>query len=272
MLVREGVDGGQRLLRQPSFSRGPPNSIHRTPSLAKRHVKGCIQIHLVESSMSSPSFWDRYLAPGDLRSQQTPVQPPALFSSATAPTEEVRPPQPPPEPRIDAAHRLRRQNALFYGGLAFTTASLWITRRSLRRKQALYAPKTFSPSTDTPAGFTATASKEKISTADGGLEAVEALGLATLNVFTIAMTAIGAGMKYWDIADVEDMRDKVRAGIGFDVYGGDSEADKEMEAWVVDVLSKKDGVGGMKESIAEKLQELSELDRRKAEEEALKKQ
>ncbi|KAK5117455.1 hypothetical protein LTR85_008840 [Meristemomyces frigidus] len=202
------------------------------------------------------SFWDRYLAPGDVRARQQLQATPA--PSSPSPQRDADQPiaRPEPAPRIDAAHRRRRQDALLYGGLAFTVLSLLITRRSLLRKQAQtqIRLKTFEPSNTPP---------PKV---DGGLEAVEALGLATLNVFTIAMATTGGLMTYFDVADVEDMRDRVREGVGFDVYGGESEADKELEAWVADVLSRKDGQGDLKEGIAQKLHELAEMDKKHAQE------
>ncbi|KAK6383280.1 hypothetical protein LTR65_010264 [Meristemomyces frigidus] len=203
------------------------------------------------------SFWDRYLAPGDLRQQlQANLPPPAPPASTQDETTDQPTAKPEPAPRIDAAHRRRRKDALLYGGLAFTFLSLFITRRSLVRKQAqthALRLKTFEPSTTPP---------PKV---DGGLEAAEALGLATLNVFAIAMATAGGLMTFFDVADLEDMRDQVRKGVGFDVYGGESEADRELEAWVADVLSRKDGEGDLKEGIAMKLQELAEMDRKTAE-------
>lgn len=202
------------------------------------------------------SFWDRYLAPGDIRSRQQ-HQPQSTQPTPQPDEEEQRPPQPPPPPRIDAAHRRRRQDALLYGGLTFTLLSLLITRRSLIRKQNQVRQiklKTFEPSTTPPPK------------ADGGLDAAEALGLATLNVSAIAMAVVGGFCTWFDIADIEDLREGVRRGVGFDVYGGESEADKDLEAWVADVLSRKDGAGGLQEGVAAKLQELAEMDRRKAEE------
>ena len=209
------------------------------------------------------SFWDRYIAPGDIR-QSYQSTPPSTLPSAPPQDDlsEQRPPPPEPEVRIDAAHRQRRQQGVLYGGLIFTGLSLWVTRRSLARKHAQLraaqlALKSAPPGTAFPAG----------SKVDGGLEAAEALGLATLNVSAVAMATLGAGMTWFDIAEVEDMRDRVRKGVGFDVYGGDSAADKELEAWVADVLSRKDGEGELKENIAVKLKELAEMDKKRAEEE-----
>jgi hypothetical protein len=149
------------------------------------------------------SFWDRYLAPGDLRARRLALAPPpplateeqlqraAIRPSTTSAAVE----------RVDPARRARRQNALFFGGIAFTMLSAWVTRRSLIRKRPP-VPTTFTPS------------NAPLPKGEGGLDAIEALGLATINTVSVFATAIGAGFIYWDIADIEDLRDKVRKGVG----------------------------------------------------------
>ena len=69
---------------------------------------------------------------------------------------------------------------------------------------------------------------------------------------------------YFDLADIEDLRDGVRRAAGYDLYGGDSTADKEIEGWVAEVLARKDGQGGLREGIAEKVAELQRKDKEKA--------
>ncbi|GAB7359575.1 hypothetical protein MBLNU230_g6762t1 [Neophaeotheca triangularis] len=195
------------------------------------------------------SFWDRYLAPGDLRARQQ-----HSASSPEQPRDETTlPPPTPPAQRIDAAHRFRRQNALLYGGLAFTMLSLIITRRSTRRRQLATYPRTFttsshiSQSPNSPAG----------GKSEPAIEAIQALGLATLLVSSTAMLGIGAAATYFDVADLEDLRQGVRSSLGYDVYGGDEgSADREIEGWIAEVLAKKDGKPGLsdlKEGIAERV-------------------
>lgn len=210
------------------------------------------------------SFWDRYLAPGDIRQQN---QHASLAPSSSPPSDLDAPTTPPPPPpRIDAAHRARRQDAMFFGGLAFTFLSAFVTRRALYKKQLAVFPHlkqmkpkdpnakielpTFTPSNAAPK-------------AEGGLDAAEALFLATLNVAAIFMAATGSAMKYFDVADTEDLREAVRKGIGYDVYSGDSEADKEIEDWFAEVLSRKDGSGDIKSTIMEKMAELAEIEKRR---------
>jgi predicted LPLAT superfamily acyltransferase len=111
--------------------------------------------------------------------------------------------------------------------LAFAIASLTLTRRALRKRLYLPTPPFYQPSHNT------------LPTVSGGMEAVDALFLATLNVTAIGMAAVGTFMVGWDVAEVEDLRAAVNRGAGFDVYGGDKEADREMEGWVQEMFAKK---------------------------------
>lgn len=198
------------------------------------------------------SFWDRYLAPGDVRQQRLRQE---QQQGEAAKVEAVLPIQAPTKPaRINAAHRRRRQNALVIGGAIFTCFSLVITRRAMYRRQVSVYPRQFTPSN---------AAGPK---ANGGLDAAAALGLASLNVFSVAMMSSGLFMSWFDIADVEDLRDQVRKAVGFDVYGGDSAADQEMEAWVADILTRKDDVGGLREGVLSKLAELDQMGKEKQKE------
>ena len=205
------------------------------------------------------SFWDRYLAPGDLRARRAALavpSPPRASQAADLPTTQQQLSSINPSAttaaaeRIDPTRRQRRQNALFFGGLTFTLLSAVITRRALIHKRPPY-PKQFTPSNEPPPKF------------EGSLDAAHALALATLNTLSVFMLGIGAGAMFFDIADLEDLREKVRHGVGFDVYGGETEADKELEQWVADVLSKKDGVGEMKASIIEKLYDMERKEQEK---------
>lgn len=205
------------------------------------------------------SLWDRYFAPGDLRARRQALAPPplpqqteeqlqlaAIRPSATSSAVE----------RVDPARRARRQNALFFGGLGFAMLSAWVTRRSLIRKRPPI-PSTFTPS------------NAALPKGEGGLDAIEALGLATMNTVSVFMAAIGAGFIYFDIADIEDLRDKVRKGVGFDVYGGETDADKEIEGWVAEILARKDGYGNIKEEIVDKLMDLERKEKAKQEAQAM---
>lgn len=206
------------------------------------------------------SLWDRYFAPGDLRARRQALAPPPTTTPTPSEAQQLAAIRPSSTSaaveRVDPARRARRQNALFFGGLGFAMLSAFVTRRSLIRKRPPI-PTTFTPSN---------APQPK---AEGGLDAVEALGLATMNTVSVFMAAIGAGFIYWDIGDIEDLRDKVRKGVGFDVYGGETDADKEIEGWVAEVLARKDGYGNLKDEIVDKLMELEQKERAKEEAKAM---
>ncbi|QIW99229.1 hypothetical protein AMS68_004747 [Peltaster fructicola] len=215
-------------------------------------VSPCMNSDTVYTIASAMSFWDRYLAPGDVRQGHKAVE------SQLAKTEEqvVTALQPQQPPRLDAAGRARRQYGLLYGGIAFAALSVFVTRRAIARKL-------------TSSNKLATASKSETQIA-GGLDAAQALSYATLNVVAFGMAAVGAIANIFDVADIEDLRAGIRRGVGFDVYGGDDKADKELEAWVEEVLSRKDGSGLMKDGLAGRLAELEKLVKEKGLEETKK--
>ena len=189
------------------------------------------------------SLWDTYLAPGDLRHRRRLQHEQATAQQIQhnlALAKEAA-----SHPRLDPSTRQRRQDGLLFGGVAFTLLSLFITRRALGKKN-----------------FASAANPEKV---DGPLEAVQALGLATLNVFAFAMAGVGGVMKYFDIADLEDLREGYRRALGYDVHAGESAADREIEGWIADVLARRDGTGSLREGVAEKILEL-EVQRKREEE------
>jgi hypothetical protein len=206
------------------------------------------------------SLWDRYFAPGDLRARHQALAPPPTTAQTPSEAQQLDAIRPSTTSaaveRVDPARRARRQNALFFGGLGFAMLSAFVTRRSLARKRPPI-PTTFTPS------------NAPVPKGEGGLDAIEALGLATMNTVSAFMVAIGAGFIYWDIGDIEDLRDKVRKGVGFDVYGGETDADKEIEGWVAEILARKDGYGNIKDEIVDKLMELEQKERAKEEAQAM---
>lgn len=207
------------------------------------------------------SWWDKYFAPGDVRQQRQQIE-----QAATIPKDELQ--QSPIKPniptRVNDATRARRQNALLYGGAAFLGLSIFVTRRALIRKKLAAYPNLVKTQGGNAKIDVPTFTNSNVSPrAEGGLDAAEALFLATLNTFSLFMFGTGAFMKYNNIGDVEDLRDWVRQGVGYDVYAGDTEADKEIEQWMAEILSRKDGVGDLKTSIVEKIAELAEIEKKK---------
>lgn len=167
---------------------------------------------------------------------------------------------------MDAATRARRQNSVLAGGIVFSVLSVLVSRRAVARKIGP-KPTTFNPSSATMPGASTSsvlAPGAPIGNAQGGLDAAEALSYATLNVLSFGLLGAGVYLKVCDIADIEDMRDQVRRGVGFDVYGGSAEADKELETWVAELLSSKEGLSGLREGVAEKLAEIDRREQEKA--------
>ncbi|KAK3046267.1 hypothetical protein LTR09_012215 [Extremus antarcticus] len=213
------------------------------------------------------SPWLSYLAPGDQRARDAHLRSLALLEDEKKQREAALAAARPP--RIDAAHRVRRKNAMFYGGIVFMGLSVFVTRRSLARKRAeMLAAQTTLPlstpsTTIAPLRAAAPAPAAEASKVDASLDAVSALGLATLNVFSFAMLAVGSAMQYFDLADLEDVRSGVNRQLGNDVEGGDAEGDREIETWIAEVLARKDekevgSVKGLREGVVEKIAEMEE--------------
>lgn len=216
------------------------------------------------------SWWDRYLAPGDIRQQRQQ----SLSSTTSTPSstkDNAKKDQPNIPVRIDAARKARRQNALLLGGAAFSLLSIVVGRRAVRKKNLAAYPHFVKGTGSAQKIDVPTFAQSNVAPkADGGLDAAEALFLATLGTFSVFMFGMGVGMKYFDIGDLEDLRDRVREGVGYDVYAGDTEADKEIEQWMAEVLARKDGVGDLKTTIVEKMAELAELEKKKQGERSIK--
>ncbi|KAF2839114.1 hypothetical protein M501DRAFT_764051 [Patellaria atrata CBS 101060] len=125
--------------------------------------------------------------------------------------------------------RSRRQLGLFFGGAAFFTLSSLITRRSLVRRYKSNIPPYYHPS-NRPHGDV-----------NGAMEALEALNIATLNVASIAMMATGGVLWAFDISSMEDMRRKIRGGLGIDGSGrSEKDAEEEFEEWLATTLARKE--------------------------------
>jgi len=76
---------------------------------------------------------------------------------------------------------------------------------------------------------------------NAGLEAFEALNLATLNVASLSIMAAGGALWAFDISSMDDMRRKIRGGLGVDGTGrSEQDAEEEIEEWLATVLARKD--------------------------------
>jgi len=193
---------------------------------------------------------------------------------------------------IQSAARTRRQAGLFFGGVAFVVFSSIITRRSLKKRytplpsafpQSTHGPlsKTSLPnskglansttsaaapgyaSAATEAGVEGAASSPSIAEAaqaHGPLMAVEALTLATMNVFSWAIMVTGGALWAFDIASMDEMRQRIRGGLGVDGSGrSEQEAEEDMEEWLATVLARKED----KERAADRVSEIRRNERGK---------
>ncbi|KAI9747585.1 MAG: hypothetical protein M1815_004076 [Lichina confinis] len=123
--------------------------------------------------------------------------------------------------------RARKQLALFFAGASFFVLSTAITRRALVRKYKAVLPAFFHQT------------NRAVPRANGPREAVEALNLATLNVFSVALMTTGGVLWAFDISSLDELRTRVRAGMG--IHGTEQEANEEIEEWIASTLARKDG-------------------------------
>ncbi|KAK1144745.1 hypothetical protein N8T08_004756 [Aspergillus melleus] len=162
--------------------------------------------------------------------QQQPTSSPQETSSSSSSLPD-QPPKSDDEPLPEL--RFIKPNTkykLLLGGLAFFTFSLITTRRALNKRFLAQIPPFY------------TSSVLHRPNVNGGMEAFEALNLATLNVISFGMVGSGAAMVALDINRLEDMQRFVRRG--FNVDGGevtktDQELEEEVAEWVGSVLGKK---------------------------------
>ncbi|KAI9668349.1 MAG: hypothetical protein M1829_005553 [Trizodia sp. TS-e1964] len=153
-------------------------------------------------------------------------------STSGAPTTDPSPlAQAPP---LTPAQRTRRQLSLFAFGCTCVGLSQLITRRALVRRYRSAIPAFYQPS-NRPSG-----------PVNGAMEAFEALNIATANVASVGIMAAGGLLYAFDIVSLEDLRGRVRVGMG--VEGAEaSRAEEEFEEWLASVLARKErreGRGG----------------------------
>lgn len=127
------------------------------------------------------------------------------------------------------------------GGLFFLSFATHVTRRALARRRLHAVPAFYSSSVyHQPPG-------------NGALDAVEAFNIATLNVASIGMTALGAFMCVTDINSVEQARVKMRAGMGISegvppTEEEEKQFEQDIEEWVGKMLDEK-RIGEIKKKV-----------------------
>jgi hypothetical protein len=119
---------------------------------------------------------------------------------------------------------------LLLGGVGFFLCASIITRRALRRRRLVAMPPFYTGS--------AYHHQPRV---NGAIEAVEALNLATINVVSLAMVAVGGTMYALDVNSIDDVRRLVRGGAGVDGTGRtEGDLEQELEEWVASVLDRKE--------------------------------
>jgi len=75
---------------------------------------------------------------------------------------------------------------------------------------------------------------------NGALEAFEALNIATINVASFMMMMTGGVLWAADISSLEELRRKVRGGLGVDGTGrGESDVEEDWEEWLARVVERR---------------------------------
>ncbi|KAK6496456.1 hypothetical protein TWF481_002474 [Arthrobotrys musiformis] len=174
----------------------------------------------------------------------------SLWSSKPVPQPIPQPPQPEPlktptadaiqtadptvpfdhrDPSFTPFQRARKQLTLYFGGATFLLLSMAVARRSTRRRYLATVPKYYTPNTR--------ATELNFNT---GIDAFEALNIASLGVFSVGMMTIGAGMYVADVVNVDEMRRLLRSKYGMEGRMSEMDVEEEMEEWIASVLARKD--------------------------------
>lgn len=72
------------------------------------------------------------------------------------------------------------------------------------------------------------------------MDAIEALNIATINVASLAIMITGGLMWGFDISGVEELRVRLRQGLGL-AGEGERNAEEEFEEWLANTLARRDG-------------------------------
>jgi len=91
---------------------------------------------------------------------------------------------------------------------------------------------------------------------NGPVEAVEALSIATINVLSFTMMMTGGLLWAFDISSLDDLRKKIRGGLGVDGTGRDEGAlEREFEEWLATTIERKRERQGQGQGVAQAVRE-----------------
>ncbi|KAG5926055.1 hypothetical protein E4U42_003689 [Claviceps africana] len=172
---------------------------------------------------SSPSSTSTSPIIAHMQHPSTPSPPSNPEAAASPPTHTGDA----PPSSLTPWQRQARQLGLFFAGAGFMAASVAVTRRSVLRRQLESFPRFYSSNRVMP----------RLDSGEGSLMAVQALGLATLNVASFGILLTGGIAWSFDLCDVRDLRVRTQAALRRP--GTSSEEDeKEMEQMVGSILEK----------------------------------
>ncbi|KAG6016585.1 hypothetical protein E4U43_003492 [Claviceps pusilla] len=133
----------------------------------------------------------------------------------------------PPSLTLTPFQRQARQLGLLFAGAGFMAASIAVARRSVLRRQLESFPKFYSGNRVV----------QRVDSAERSLMAVQALGLATLNVTSFGILLTGGIAWAFDLCDVRELRARTQAALRRP--GAFSEEDEqEMEKMMGSILEK----------------------------------
>ncbi|KAG6038816.1 hypothetical protein E4U41_003622 [Claviceps citrina] len=162
--------------------------------------------------------------------QDSSTRPPPTAPAAASAAASAAPPPPThnvPPPALTPLQRQAKQLGLLLAGAGFMAASVAVARRSVLRRQLESLPKFYSGNRTVP----------RIDPAERSLLAVQALGLATLNVASFAILLTGGIAWAFDLCDVRELRSRTRASLRRPGVFSDEE-EKEMEKMMGSILDR----------------------------------
>ncbi|KAK6522003.1 hypothetical protein TWF281_002574 [Arthrobotrys megalospora] len=180
-----------------------------------------------------PSSWSLWSSKSTLSNPQPQSQPTDLPIPTNVITKSEPEPQSLPvdhrDPTFTPFQRARKQLTLYFGGATFLLLSMAVARRSTRRRYLATIPKYYTPNTR--------ATELNFNT---GIDAFEALNIASLGVFSVGMMSVGAGMYLCDVVNVHEMRTLLRSKYGMEGRKSEMDVEEEMEEWIASVLARKE--------------------------------
>lgn len=158
------------------------------------------------------------------RSSPQPLPSPLVMSQSITPSQDARPVASP-------YLRHAKQFGLLLAGTGFLAASIAIARRSVvRRRLATF-----------PSYYTSNRTSPKFDASDRQLLAVQALGLATLNVMSFGVMLVGGISWAFDISSIEELRQRTRTAVRRPTNMSpedEKEAEREMEKMMENLMDK----------------------------------